>query len=174
MSEAGLDAWLRRARPGERLVYARGPYLLRCSAADHVRSLYQRREIDLHQRRATGCVGLEYLAVRLERARTADAQREAPASDEALDKILAIFRRETNFGRPASSDAQLARAVGLATAPQAAWRVAKLRKAGLIRTQVVTDDPEIKRVVTIVATGRRTKAPASWERFSAAVREGGE
>jgi hypothetical protein len=152
-----IDAWVRTAKKGDRFVYCSGPAIVHGPARDRAYALYQAGLVDLFAPLASGCAGRDYLLVR--RATPLPSQ-EAPG-DAALDAILAALAAAAAADEPCPSNAALARAAALETREQAAWRVAKLKQDGFIRSWP-TGDQQIPRVVTIVATGKTTRTPKGW------------
>ncbi|SMF70641.1 hypothetical protein [Allosphingosinicella indica] len=164
-----MDAWLAGARPGERFVYCSAPALIRGPAAEHARLLYERGRVDLLQPRRADGRGFDYQIVKR-------ALATAPAGDmredvlPGEDAVLSALRRAANFQRRCPTNTELARAAGLATAQQAAWRIARLEERGLIRVATIKDGPEAGwRTVTIVRSGKQTKRPPSARDYAASL-----
>jgi hypothetical protein len=155
-----IDAWLKKARKGDRFVYCTGPDLVRGPAAERAKALYMAGLVDLIQPRAAGCIGRDFIVERRGTPLPAKDSAAAP-DDDAMGVILDALTRAAQRGAPCPSDTELARAAGLATRNQAQWRVAKLRADGLIRSWT-TGDQEIGRVVFVVAIDKWTRAPAGW------------
>ncbi|QAY77903.1 hypothetical protein [Sphingosinicella sp. BN140058] len=146
-------------RPGERLLYARGPFLIRGETADFVREQYEAGLAHPLQPRSRACDGFDYLVEKIPQAPLRRGRRICERDDAATKAILGALIRAADRERICPTDADLARIAGLATRAQAKWRLAKLRQRGVIETAPVTMHPTITRVVTIVKTGRRTRAP---------------
>ena len=161
--------WLKRAAPGEELIYGRGTRLPCNETSTFVRDLAMRELVEPFQPRSKAGAGYDFIirkrasALRLGSGQAADRD-VGPKFDAPTWAIYRQLKREANLGLRASSNGQLAKACGLETGPQAAWRVAKLVGAGLIRSEVLTAGPHAGwRIVTIVATGQTTLGPPSWE-----------
>lgn len=170
LPRADVARWVARAKAGERLIYAHGQQLVRGETSLFVRELAMADRVNLFQPKAgPGC-----FSFMIEKKDGPAPRLPAMKDDgaEALDQVRRILTREANFGRRASSNAELAKAVGLERATQAAWLVQKLLRAGAIKVEVVTGGPDANwRIVTITATGKSTQAPPSWERAKAQVRQ---
>lgn len=151
-----LEAWLARARPGDRMIYARGPALdprhavaalvARWSAEGEVLTLKQR-------------IGGE-LAHMAQRARPRPAgavparrlRRDAEFEETPAGRLFLHLARLANMGLPCPSNRELAEAAGLRDAEAARYLFNKLRAEG--RIAVVSTGE--RRVVTIAETGART------------------
>ena len=178
---AEVKSWFASARPGERLVYAHGPRLMHGETSRYVGQLALAGLADPVQPRSPGGIGFDFTVQKRSTAAdavgsAARAGERAGEEDAAIDVILRALRRCANMGQRAPSNTELARAAGLATAAQAAWRLAKLHAAGKIRIRTVTTGKEAGwRVITIVGRGpsgdKSTKAPPSWERAAHQARQ---
>jgi len=147
----GIRRWVRRAQVGERIIYARER--LEKAVATEARTLMEAGAVQLNGRK--GDDGYEYIMARREGSATVD---QAPVSlaedaDDALARVMKVLRRAANFGRICPSNIELARACGLKDADAAAYLIRKAVSFNLIR---VEDRRPKRRIVQIVATGRRT------------------
>lgn len=157
-----LSSWVARARPGEDVVYSTGvrPGEVIGSA---VRQLHESGLVALRSKRVAG--GFRFIAVRLadpqpsqraqksvRRGRFVHASEDAKATTRM---VLQQLRQAANRGEPCPTNAELARVVGLKDAVAASYRVRRLVKDGAIIVEAPS--PLERRVVTIVATGKRTR-----------------
>jgi hypothetical protein len=158
---ATIAAWFERARPGDRLIYAHGRTLTHGETSAFVRDLALAGKADPVQPRSPG--GYDFVIQK--RSSPVEQPRERrDARDEATETIYRAFVQAAEARQRAQSNTELAKAAGLATREQAAWRVKQLVRCGRIRLASVTAGPDAGwRVVTIAATGRQTKLPPSWE-----------
>jgi hypothetical protein len=163
---AEAQGWFKSAAIGEVLLYAGGPRLIQGETSHYFRDLALAGLAHPIQLRLTDRIGYEYEVRKLGDERPPAAP---PAEmDAALEAIFAAIERAAEDGARCPSDAELARAAGLATRAAAQGRVVQLRKARRILSEPVTgpfddaQDRQIGRVVTIVATGKRTRAPKGW------------
>lgn len=167
MSELGVDrlmAWARAAQPGEDVIYATGDRpsepvrgaVRALAAAGIVAPVTVRRE-----------AGFAFIAQRT--AATIDrlgAPRRSPsrgvagmagmagrASERALYRLLV---RRASAGLACPTDSALAAQLGLPGRLSASYRLRRLVAAGLITIE--HPHPWGPRIVTICATGKRTKA----------------
>lgn len=151
-----LDAFVRRARPGESFVYCEAPDLIRGETSLRVAALTGDGLVRPHHVRRQGG-GWEWFVVRtgkgLPKKKSA---AEQALSDPFTETIYRAIKRAANFGDPCPSLAQMARIAGLDTRPQAAWRFRKLINAGLIESEIVYDKGVPGRIVTVVESGRKT------------------
>lgn len=151
--ERDFAAWLAQAKPGERLRYAGGPVLPRDEAA--VRAATAAKDaglISTHIARENGaCV---YIAERLGRAPATPEPWPAPGS--AAHRMLDVLRDSAAKSLPCPTNAVLAIALGLKGAERARYIFGQLVDAGLITVE--NRGPKLRRIVTICATGKRTKA----------------
>lgn len=157
---AEVKAAFEALKPGGRLVYGRGPQLIRGETSVYVRGLYEKGLADLAQPRSEA--GFDFIVQRRSPIPARRSKRIGCDHDQATRTILAALMRAAERGRVCPSDMELARIAGLATKAQAQGRVAKLRDLGTIRSAAVTGDRAIARVVTIVGNGKHTKAPEGW------------
>lgn len=162
---AMIDAWMERAQPGDRFVYASRAYLPRGSAGgSRMRELADRGLVHLFQARSSVDPSIfNYRAVRTAKAsvltRPARSTLTIPAAsvsiDEAaaIDALLPVLERFASKGRPCPTDKQLAERCGLpadAIAPTLAAMVSAL----LIRIQGARA-PTYRRIL-ILSTGATT------------------
>jgi hypothetical protein len=153
---ADVDAWLGSAKPGERLVYARGPQLVQGAAAALLRKLTDAGEVITHNRRDPATGLLEFIAVR---NRVRLVTQRAPACDAHMMAVLLVVNDAALNGERCPSDAAIGDQTGL-TADQAKWQLKKLADAKLIeRRNVPTKSDSRFRVVRVVATGAETASP---------------
>ncbi|MBA4092277.1 MAG: hypothetical protein C0494_17030 [Sphingobium sp.] len=156
-----LDNWAARALPGEDAVYSVG-----ARPGDKIgaaaRELQAAGLVTMTSKRMDG--RLRHIVQRLADPRpsrkvyAAPRGRFAPASDDAKRATRAVLRllvRAAKRGEPCPTNAELARAVGLKDAVAASYRMRRLVKDGAI--VVEEPSPLERRVVTIVASGARTR-----------------
>lgn len=151
---AQVNAWHRAAKPGERLIYAKGPQLLHGETTLRLRQLAECDAVHLFHRRSQDQAGFDYIAQRRE-----DRVIKQQAPDPQMMAVLLTFKSVAIAGGRCPTDAELAEAMGLAVS-QVQWLIAKLKKARLITTRLVPslDTPRF-RIVTIVSTGQETAGP---------------
>lgn len=155
-----VDQWLKRARPGEVLVYAHGPSLIQGAAAARIRALIKSDDvIPLPQRRSADG-GFDYRVVR-NRVRTV---RNAPVRlDAGMRGVLDLLTEAAAQGRRCPSDADMGARLG-GTPDQVKWAVRRLVAGKWIETRIVGTPRNSKfRVVRILSTGAETALPGPQE-----------
>jgi hypothetical protein len=152
-----IDAWLSIATPGSEFLYAtRATLPPGCKPAAYLRTLAAAGEIDLFQRCCAGGGLKNYVA----RRKAPEQKPEAPASStraerpERADDVLAMLRTVARRGLPCPTDAAIARHLNLRRPSEAAALLSDLADVGEILLERVSRP--YQRVVTIVATGKRT------------------
>lgn len=164
-----LKSWMRCAVVNDVLIYGHGIDPIPGETSAHAVSLSDAGEVQLNRRRAED--GAFDFLIRKRGTPRSDHRHHPRVDDASMDVIYRRLERCANLGQRAATNSELADGAGLATPAQAAWRVAKLIEAGLIRTEIITTAKEANwRIVTIAATGKSTAAPPSWERAKAQVR----
>lgn len=159
LSVAEVNRWLAASQPGERLIYARGPVLLRGDTTKRLRDLADAGEVALFQPRSKDQPGFDYLAVRQLVRRRRKVRSAAVAPDLVMLAVLDLLRSAAKRGARCPTDAEMAVRLGLRE-PQIHWRVRKLVVIGAIATRIVSTPSTPKyRIVTIVSSGRETKGP---------------
>ena len=174
-----FEDWLAVAPAGARIVYAHGLALPRASAsviAARVEEAAGRVTLTAKLAERDGVRAWEWIATRLRsaapptpppsidgpcgesRASARPRAGEDPDCGDApvLDDILRQFRRAANMGLVAPTNAELARAHGLPNAERARYLVGKLIRAKAIAVE--DRGPRQRRIVTLLANGRSTKA----------------
>lgn len=171
---AAMEAWLERAAPGDELVYATGPALGRdAPAAVLARQWAQEGEVATHVRRTGAGRALEHFMRRREppvqprsgggarlfgnaRRGSARPAMTLPADFETSDegRMLAALTRVADAGAVCPSNGDLARQLALNSRDRAQYLIIRLARANLIRVE--SGSSFDGRVVTIVATGRKT------------------
>lgn len=170
-----LEQFVARSVRGAELVYCEAPDLIRGATADKVRELTQAGYLTPHNRRRAGG-GLEFFV-----RRTARVHRRGPPPPiisgidaRANGCILRALKRAANLDMPCPTLNDLVKALaadGLQlTRNQVQARILKLVDAGTIRSTVLYDSGVQVRVVTIVATGKRTALPPKWALAERAAR----
>lgn len=160
ISVADFDAWVAGARPGETVIYAGGVAIPRHQPAwTHARVLADDGVVTLVSRRsAAGARTWEYLAQRL--APPVDVSpaplRVVSDDDDPAAILLRELRRAANLGLPCPDNATLARRAGLRDAKAASYRIGCLVQGRVIAVE--QQGPGLPRVVTMLATGKRTAA----------------
>jgi hypothetical protein len=151
---SALDRWAASAAPRARIVYATGPELPReAPAVSLARRLADVGLVTLTTEAIEG--GRNYIAVRLPFAASTAPVALDPLPEDALAaRVLQRLRRAANLDQVCPTNAELARECGLKDAAVASYRIRKLIAAGKIRVE--DQGPNARRIVTIVATGRRT------------------
>ena len=163
-SVPAIDGWLDRARAGDVLLYAHGEMLPRLGgAAARLRELAERELVILCQRRA-GAGLFDYLA---RRTRRALAPARGPVStvvafrlDRDLARLLGLLGDLAAEGQGCPTNAALGAALDM-TAARVAALLFRLKAMGVI--DVACERPSgwaknWRRIVTITATGERTRA----------------
>jgi hypothetical protein len=159
---ADLEAWMRRAQANEEFVYCEALEPIRGETWARVRELTQAGYIRPHERKRAGG-GKIFFAVRTRRQISVAADPvQAGLSDPATDAVFREFKRAANLDLACPSDADLARRCGLASRDAAQHRVRKLIALKLIASEVAYEGGVPTRVVTICATGKRTRLPPRW------------
>lgn len=154
---ADVDAWLEKAKPGDRFVYAKGPSLVHGAAAALVRKLQDAGEVSAHNRRDLVGGGLEFIIIRCRRR----VQPMAPVIHPLMMKVLVELQADAEAGRRCRSDDDLGRATDL-TAGQVKWQLKKLEAAKMITRRTVPAKGDLRfRVITVLATGMSTAEPAA-------------
>ncbi len=180
VSIEALEDWLRKAAPGDWLIYQRGPYMLHDAVTRRIGALAQAGIVDPLQPRSETRSGCRDFKIQLRsKAMSSPAQVNSLSGvpDEATDRLLTILRRDANLGHRCRTNQEMAQRCGLATTNMLAWRLKKLERDGLIRVDTIESGPEAGwRTVTIVASGKQTQPPPSvvaLRRSIAADAEGG-
>lgn len=173
---AAMEAWLERSAPGDELVYATGPALGRdAPAALLARHWAQEGEVATHVRRTGPGRALEHFMRRREppvqprsgprggarlfgnaRRGSARPAMTLPADFEGSDegRMLAALSAVAEAGAVCPSNGDLARQLALNSRDRAQYLIVRLARANLIRVE--SGSSFDGRVVTIVATGRKT------------------
>lgn len=151
---ADVEAWLSRAKAGDRFVYATGPSLVRGAAAALVGKLRDAGVVSPHNRRNDAGV-LEYVIVRCAARKVV----RPPVCDPNMMALLVELQDDAQNHRRCRSDAELGNAIGL-TADQVKGQLKKLEAARFIerRTVPIGSDPRF-RIVRVIATGAETAGP---------------
>lgn len=164
-----LDAWMRRAAPGEEFAYCEAAEPIRGETWSRAGELAQLGYVRTHHRRREGG-GYVYFAVRTaKRVAGAIDPVQAALADPATDTILRELKRAANLGLPCPSDAELMRKAGLTMRQQAGNRVRKLIDLKLIESTLAYEGGVPTRVVKIIATGKETALPRNWAALRAAA-----
>lgn len=173
MAVSDVEAWARGAADGERLIYMRGLAPARGTATFLLIQDYAAGGLVAHlpqavvtdaatgaretlwsvARKRGGGEAAPARSTTLAGCAVPDAERE-----ERMDAILRALRRAANMGMVAPTNGELAKSLGLKDADAARYLVNRLVAAGAIK--VADQGPRARRIVTIVATGRETKAGA--------------
>ncbi len=159
LSVAEVKTWLAASRSGERLVYARGPLLLRGDTTKLMRDLADAGDVHLFQVRSTDQPGFDYLAVRQLVRRPKARNAADPAPDLQMLAVLDLLRQAARAGVRCPTDAALADRLDLRV-PQVQWQMRKLVALGAIATRTEASLATPKwRIVTILPGGRETAGP---------------
>ena len=167
MKPEQFRSWAERAAPGEDVVYSVG---LRPgdSIGAAVRALHDSGLVTMTSKRCDD--GFRFIAQRLPdprpsqiRARMPEhrgrfAHREVKGRRLPERLIYKLLVAAAKRGEPCPTNAELAARVGLAGAVAASYRVRRLVAAGKIT--VDEPSPVERRVITIIATGDRTRRAA--------------
>lgn len=153
-----FDRWVAGARPGQRMLYARGEHIPRHEPAwAHARELSDDKVITLTsgrdpENKRIHCYYAVRIAAPIAQAVTAPAVEVNEADPTAL--VLRAIRRAANLGLPCPSNASLATSCGLKDAAAASYRIRCLVQSGDLRVE--DQGPGKPRIATIVGTGKRT------------------
>ncbi|MGZ8353701.1 MAG: hypothetical protein ACXWUJ_11445 [Allosphingosinicella sp.] len=156
-----MDAWVERAKPGDRFVYCIGPDIVRGLAAARAAELYREGLVELYQPAAETCRGRKFLMERRStptKAEQVDGQARAAVDPHAI-AIYGALKAAADRGRRCPSNLALAREAGLPTAQAAAWRVTAMRDAGLFVIQTDPSGPDGPWRTIRFPTGRSTAPP---------------
>lgn len=155
LTPAEIRSWLKSAQPRDVLVYCSGPRVPDGPAKQQVAALIKEGAVGHEQRRVGG--QLQHRLVRKAK-RAASGRRESGRGDVAQTAILLAILAAARRGARCPSDGELARTARLATRNQAAWRLRKLKEAGLVRTWTVRGpDNSAWRMAEV--NGKTTAAP---------------
>lgn len=163
VSAAALAEWVRRAEPGQRLVYFTGSALIQSlDVVKEARRLEAVGAVLLTQQRRVDRL-FDYQVTRRRNAdrpipaRGGIRQGGRPTAlvDEESERLLAVLRRLASFARPCPTNAELAKLAALKDGEAVRYRLGLLEKGGRIRIGGPAEGP---RVVTIVASGRSTSS----------------
>lgn len=149
-----ITEWLETSQPGARIVYARGPQLIRTEGVQAITRAAKEGRVQLNQRRAAPGI-MDYIATR--RSDPAPVRREvraeAPiAGDDAV--LLRILERLAAGDRPCPTNRTLGTMMGGVRPDRVAYLLRSLRTRREIAIDRIGDGT---RIVTITATGRRTR-----------------
>ena len=166
---AAFDQWFSKSSAPE-ILYATGARQPRSAAVWHVAREYERAGLVTLRARVTDD-GWQWIAARkLVKAAAASQSVSAKnppvddgGDDEAGDIIHRALKRAANFGQPAPSYRDLARAGGV-TERQARSIVERLRRAGEISVQIIDG----KRRVHILDAKGKVKNSTAWSEFNGA------
>jgi hypothetical protein len=167
-----IEDWVRTARPGDLLIYARGvPSLVGTPQNAAAQKLWAAGKVRLNLRRSPEDRALEYLMWRKapERIRSSKPKLVPTASIDGRTDAARAYRvlvLNADHGRPCPSNEDLARLAGLIGKDRAAYAMRCLVQAGMIESEIV----ELKsgaRVVTICESGRKTAWPAGVAKVAA-------
>lgn len=155
IDEAEFARWIERAAPRDRIVYAGGPVLPRKMAV--VRAVTVAKDAGLvgtHVVRENGAC-LYVAERRAESGGGESAARAWPVPGSIADRMLGILTDAAAAGRPCPTNAVLSISLSLTGAEQARYIFGQLVNAGLIAVE--NRGPKLRRIVTIVKSGERTK-----------------
>lgn len=163
LPEAEVKSWVKRARPGERLLYGRGLRLVQGATTRLLANLAAQGDVAMIHPRSKDQPGFDHLVIRNRVRFVTDHRRAAPRTAAPLDPIMAgLFlklKEAARCGHRCPSDGALALSLGVSR-DQLKWALRKLISAGLVLTRIVPAPGDPKwRIVTIVATGLATKGP---------------
>lgn len=167
MKPQQLSDWAERAQAGEDVVYCTG-VRPDDSIGAAARALCESGVVTLTTRRVAAASGggFRFIAQRLADPRPSQirARRRSnpgqflPASGDAKRTTRAVLRllvQAANRDAPCPTNAEIAVRVGLNGSVAASYRMRRLVRDGLI--QVEEPSPRERRIVTIVATGKKTR-----------------
>lgn len=152
-----MHAWLRRAAPGESVVYSAGDRPGR-EIAGVARALHEAGLVSLTSKRSAE--GFRFIAERRAtpigapatgRSNRGRFRIKPPVRRSAETTILRVLRMAADRGQPCPTNAELAAIAGLSGAVAASYRMRRLVAAGKIA--IAEPGPLERRVVTILAAG---------------------
>ncbi|CAD7335349.1 winged helix-turn-helix domain-containing protein [Sphingomonadales bacterium 58] len=161
MKPDDFAAWVKRAAPGEDVVYSVGVRPAK-AIGEAVRALHDQGLVSLTSKRTDS--GLRFIAQRRPDPRPAQERKPVPrgrftlgASDGKMTTraVLRILSQAAGRDLPCPTNAELAKRVGLKDAVAASYRMRRLVADGKITVE--EPSPTERRVVTIVATGKQTR-----------------
>lgn len=155
---AAMGDWVRRAQPGDEMIYAIGP-----AAGDHpatrcARDMSERGLVELFQRRSGKAHCFDYCARKLDQTGKSPADEVALPSMETrqqLTQLLGLLRRMAERGEPCPSHSQTARELGLPSpATRGRRRAQYLFERLEAERRIAVSREGTTRTVTIIAKGR--------------------
>lgn len=152
-----VNDWVRMARPGETIVYAGGPHLIRSAGVDAINKAGRDGLVRFNFRRSAGKG--EYLATRLAaaaRPATSPPTQPSPESERDYDDaalLMGLLCRLASNGRPCPQNRELGNMLGGVSPDRVSYLLRKNVTAGAIRIDAL---PRGGRVVTIAASGLTT------------------
>jgi hypothetical protein len=157
LNEEAVERWVKSARAGESLVYARGAHLVHSAGVKALQRHFDHGRVTFKQQR-NGPFDTSYIAERLPTApRPSPAARLAqPVADEDNDDLallMAALRRRAAKGQKMGTNRDLGDEIGDALPDRVAYLLRKLISAGRIKVESFGVG---LRVCTIVATGKKT------------------
>jgi hypothetical protein len=169
---AQLKEWLAQAQVGQSLLYCHAPGPIYGETWSYVGELARAGRVHPSHPKSTTCEGFRAFQIRVlaleAKEEPKPSHRRAEADDdEAQTKIRQLLRRAANFGRRCPSNPDLAKAAGLSTPAQAAWRISKLQAGGAFRIVTIKDGPEAGWRTVIFPDGRHTELPPSGRAIAA-------
>lgn len=158
LTSTEVRRWFERAAIGDELVYARGPRLVQSDGVKLLQQLHDRGLVTFTSRRI-GPDDTAFLVQRLKgderppaRAQLAVRSRSGDTEDE-LAMLMAILRRTAGKRAPCPSNRELGEEMGNPNPDRVAYLLSILARERRIEVEA---RPRGHRVVTILATGKRT------------------
>jgi hypothetical protein len=164
LNKTAVDRWMKNAKPGDELVYARGLTPQGSDGVEELRRLHDVGAVTFKRRKLGDC-DYSYMAERLNGGRPpAGAQKlgaAARAADDAdeIARLMAMLRRKAARRELCPTNREIGVEIGeqLGCDPLPPERVSYLLRkqisSGRITVEAIANG---RRVVTIVATGKRT------------------
>lgn len=160
LTAGAVDSWIEKARAGETLIYARGRGLLQSGGVRRLQELHDQGAVTFKTRRI-GPDDIAFIAQRRQggekpsgRERLAVRCRSAETDDE-IALLMAALRRLAARDLPCPTNRELGRLIGGIGPDRVAYLLGLLVREKRIRVEALARG---LRVVTIVATGKRTGA----------------
>jgi hypothetical protein len=145
---AALDAWMRKAVPGDSIVWATGPTVPRAGATSHLVREWADSGLVRNDPNAKVNGVWQFRITRMAAQMGGQLQAGTPLDADAVLKLLANYAA-ANAEVP--TNAELARLAGLRNVAMLRSRIDKLKRAGLVRFEGAAPN-ELRRVVVLAPT----------------------
>jgi hypothetical protein len=160
LTRAAVDKWLATAKPGDETVYARGAWLLQSDGVEKLQEVHDAGGVTFKRQKISEG-DHAYIVERLRgdtrpspRARLMLRARATETDDELAD-LLALLRRLAGRDLPCLTNRELGAEIGGANPDRVAYLLGILIREARITVESLAPG---KRVVTILSTGKKTRA----------------